>query len=67
MNVFEKAEITASVRHIERFPKSRIPIYNSEVPSTTGRKAKRRRKIRAQAIAKRYAFHANAITNLKFR
>ena len=49
----EKGEITASFRHIERF--SEIPIFNSKVPDTAGRKTRR-----TQAIAKRYAFHANA-------
>ena len=63
MNTLGKAECTASVRHIERFSKSGIPIYNSEVPGTAGRKTKRRRRI--QAIAKRYAFHANATSFLK--
>ena len=31
MSISEKAELTASVRHIERFSKSGIPTYNSEV------------------------------------
>ena len=56
MDVFEKAELTALTRHIARFLKSGIPIYNSEVPDTAGREARRR----TQAIAKRFAFHANA-------
>ena len=30
----EKAELITSIRHIARFPKSGIPIYNSEVPDT---------------------------------
>ena len=34
-------------------------IYNSKVPDTAGRKTRRRR---IQAIAKRYAFHANSIS-----
>ena len=63
MNPLEKVECTASVRHFERFSKSGILIYNSEVPGTAGRKTKRRR--RTQAIAKRYAFHANATSFLK--
>ena len=57
MNTFEKAELTTSIRHIAIFLKSGIPIYNSEVPDTASRKTRRRR--RAQAIAKRYTFHAN--------
>ena len=60
MNTSEKAELSASIRHIERFSKSGIPIYNSEVPDMAGRKTTIRRK-RTQAIAKRYAFHVNAI------
>ena len=59
MNSSDKAELTASVRHIERFSKVIISNYNSEVSYTTSRKAKTRR---TQAIAKRYAFHANAIS-----
>ena len=38
MDTLEKAEFTASFRHMERFLKSGIPIYNSEVPDTAGRK-----------------------------
>ena len=57
MGTLEKAELTASIRHIVRFLKSGIPIYNSEVPDATGRKTRRRRRI--QAIAKRFAFHTN--------
>ena len=57
MDSLEKAELTASIRHIAKFLKSGIPIYNSEVPDMAGRKTRRRR---TQAIAKRYAFHANA-------
>ena len=34
-----------------------------DIPEKAGRKPRRRR--RTQAIAKRYAFHANAITALK--
>ena len=53
-----KTELTASIRHIEIFLKSGISIYNSKVPDTAGRNTRRRR---TQVIAKRYAFHANAI------
>ena len=53
MNTSEKAKLTASVCHIERFSKSRIPIYHSEGLDTAGRKTT----IRAQATAKRYAFY----------
>ena len=38
MNTSGKAELTASVRQIERVSKLAIPIYNSEVPDTPGRK-----------------------------
>ena len=50
----EKTELTASVRRITRFLKSGIPIYNSEVPDTVGRKTRKRR-IRTQAFAKCFA------------
>ena len=62
MYTLEKAELTASIRDIERFLESGLPIYNSEVPDTAGRKTRRRR--RTHAIAKLYAFHANAINLL---
>ena len=41
----------------------KIPdMAGSDIPDTAGRKTTRRR---TQAIAKRYAFHANAISNVK--
>ena len=58
MDTLEKAEHTASIRHIARFLKSGIPIYNSEVPDTLGRK---KRRTKTQEIAKPFAFHANTI------
>ena len=58
MDILEKAEFSASIRHIARFLKSGIPIYNSEVPDMAGIKTRRRR--RTQAIAERFAFYANA-------
>ena len=58
MNTSQKVELTASVGHIERFSKSGMPTYNSEVPGTAGRKTRRRK----QATAKRCAFHAD-VTN----
>ena len=61
MDTLEKAKITVSIRYIAIFLKSGIPIYNSEVLDTTGRKTKRRRRRKTQATARlrRYAFHAN--------
>ena len=61
MGTLEKAEPTTSIRHIGRFLKSGILIYNSKVPDMAGRKARRRqrRRRRTQTIAKRYAVHAN--------
>ena len=53
MNTSEKAEPTASIRHIEKFSKSGIPIYNSEVLEKMGS--------RIQAIAKSCALPANAV------
>ena len=58
MNNSKNAELDVSVHHIERCSKSGMPIYNSEFPDTAGRKTRRKR---TQAIAKRYASHANAI------
>ena len=62
----EKAELTASIRHIKRFSKSEIPIYNSEVPDTDNRKRNKRRRRRTETIAKHYLFHANAINKSVF-
>ena len=62
MDSLEKIELTASIHHIGKFLKSGIPIYNSEVRDTSGRKMRRsRRRRRAQAIAKHYVFDANPI------
>ena len=58
MNTLEKAELTDSVWHIERFLKSGIPICNSDLLGTADRKTRRR--IRVQAIAKRFAFYTKA-------
>ena len=54
MNTSEKAEFAASICHIARFSKSRIPILSSKLPDKTGRKT------RTQAIAECYSFHTNA-------
>ena len=59
MDTLEKTELTTSIRHTEKFLKSGIPIYHSEVPDKAGRKTRRRRG--TQVIAKRYTFHTNAI------
>ena len=58
MDTLEKIELTALICHIAIFSKSGILIYNSDVLDTDGRNKRRRR---IQAIAKRYAFHTNAI------
>ena len=43
------------------FLKSEIPIFNSKIPRTAGRKSRRKRRgRRTQAIEKHYAFHTNA-------
>ena len=55
MDTSEKAELTASIRHITIFLKLGIPIYNSGFRDTTSRKTRRR----IQAVAKRYAFYTN--------
>ena len=57
INASQKAELTTLVRHIKKFSKSGILISNSEVLDKAGRKSRRT----AQAILKRYAFHASAI------
>ena len=56
----EKADLTVSFCHIEKFPKSGIRISNSELPDASGRKTRRRR-----TQVKHYAFHANAISHIK--
>ena len=43
MDILEKAELAASIRHIARLLKSVIPIYISEVLDTAGRKTRKRR------------------------
>ena len=53
MNTLERAKLTASIRHIERFAKSEIPVYKSEAQEKMGR--------RTQAMAKCYTLQANAI------
>ena len=58
MSASERAELTASIPHIEIFSKSGIPIYNSEDPHTAGKKRRRRR---TPTITKRYTFHTNSI------
>ena len=60
MDTFKKAELAVSIRHIARFLKPGIPIYNSEVPDTDGKKTRKRT---TQTIAKRFAFDANAKMN----
>ena len=58
MDTLEKAKLNASIRRSARFLNSGIPIYNSEILNTAGRKVRRRRR-RTQAIVKRFAFHTN--------
>ena len=58
MDILKKAELITSIRHIARFLKSEILIYNPEVLDTTGRKTKRGSRRKTQAIAKRCVFHA---------
>ena len=71
MGTLEKAEVTASIRHIGRFSRSVIPIYNSKVQDKIGKKTRRRRRRRrrrrTQTIGKCYTFHANAIKKPKNR
>ena len=44
MNILEKAELTTPIRHIARFLKSGIPIYNFEVPEYGCQKNKKKEK-----------------------
>ena len=60
MDTLENAEFLASICNIARYLKSGIPIYNSEVLDMAGRKARRRI---TQAVAKCFAFHANAMSH----
>ena len=46
MDSLEKAELTTSIRHIAKFLKSGISIYNSEVPDMTGRKIEKKKVLR---------------------
>ena len=63
MDTLEKPELASSICHIARFLESGIPIHNSKVVDTAGRKTRRRRG-RTQAIAKHFVFHA-ITTNCK--
>ena len=58
MDTVGKAKLTDLIHHVVRFLKLEIPTYNSEVPDTAGRKTRRRR--RAKAAGKHFAFDANA-------
>ena len=50
MDILKKTKLTALFRHTAIFLKSKIPIYNSEVPDAADRKTSKRR--RTHAIAK---------------
>ena len=63
MNTLENTELTALIRHIAIFLKSEIPIYNSEVPDTAGKKREEEVVEEENGIARRNAFHANAINS----
>ena len=57
MKTSKKAELTPTVVHTDRFSKLGIPTYITEVQDMACRKTTTKR---AEAIAKHYAFHANA-------
>ena len=42
LNTLGEVELTTLIRHIERFLKSGLPIYNPKVPDTAARKTRRR-------------------------
>ena len=60
MDTLGKPKINASIGHIERFSKSRIPIYNSEVSATAGRK-KKKKEMKKNTGSRKALFHANAL------
>ena len=57
IDALEKARLAASIRILREFLNSGIPIHNSVVPDTAGRKTRKRR--RTQTIVKRFVFHGN--------
>ena len=61
MTTLEIAELTNLVRHIDKFLKPRIPIYNSEALDKACSKIRRSKK---QAIAKRIVIHSSSIRKL---
>ena len=50
MDTLEKADLTALIRHIQRFLKSEIPIYNSEVPGMAGKKREEEEQRQLQSV-----------------
>ena len=50
MDTLEKAALTASIRHIARFLKSEIPIYNSEIPLRLAEKQEAKKKEHRQLL-----------------
>ena len=62
MTTLEIAELTNLVRHIDKFLKPRIPIYNSESLDKACSKIRRRSK--KQAFATRIAIHSSSIRKL---
>ena len=61
MDTLEKGELTTSIRHVARFIKSGISIYNSEVTDAAGRETRR-----TQAIAKRFLFYIGFLCAIFF-
>ena len=61
MTTLEIAELTNLVRHIDKFLKPRIPIYNSESLDKACSKIRRSKK---QAFATRIAIHSSSIRKL---
>lgn len=61
MTTLEIAEFTNLVRHIDKFLKPRIPIYNSEALDKACSKIRRSKK---QTIAKRIVIHSSSIRKL---
>ena len=62
MNIPEKAELMVLIHHFGRFSNWGIPIYNTEVPESLGK-----RKKEEIAITKLYALQANRTSTFMVR
>ena len=67
IDTLEKAELTALIHHIGRFLKSGIPIYNSAVLDTAGRKTRRRRGRRRRTWQSVKSFRRTHLENINMK